>query len=230
MFPRTMPLWNEVPIHVLDFEGSTRTGVVEYGVATLHGGEITATATRLCRPIAPVPRIDTQCHGLSDADLAGAAPLAEDWDFFSGWRRSGLFAAHHAPTEHGLLKTAWPYPGAMPDHARANGAAVNDWGPWIDTCRLSAQWCPRLSAHKLGVLVEWFRLEKKLAGLARLHCPPARCRYHCALYDALAGALLLRHLCAQPERIGITLEELVRGSLGGSRHSERIQGEMDFLW
>ena len=27
--------WSSVPIHVIDFEGSARTGVVEFGVATL---------------------------------------------------------------------------------------------------------------------------------------------------------------------------------------------------
>ena len=33
--------WSSVPIHVVDFEGSARTGVVEFGVATLLGGGVT---------------------------------------------------------------------------------------------------------------------------------------------------------------------------------------------
>ena len=44
---RPSPLWTEIPIHVVDFEGSLRTGVVEYGVVTLLGGDIINTSTRL---------------------------------------------------------------------------------------------------------------------------------------------------------------------------------------
>ena len=34
------------PIHVIDFEGSRQSGIVEYGVVTLHGAEIVAAHTR----------------------------------------------------------------------------------------------------------------------------------------------------------------------------------------
>jgi DNA polymerase-3 subunit epsilon len=224
-----MPFWKDIPVHVMDFEGSARTGVVEYGVVTLHGGEIVRARTRLCAAGAPIPRLDTQCHGLRDGDLAGAPPLREDWDFFSGLRREGLFGAHHAPTEHNLLKAVWPYPGAMPDHARPAAAAVNDWGPWIDTCRLASVLCPRLADYKLASLIDWFRLGKKLEQAASACCPVKRKHYHCALYDALAAALLLRHLCAQPGKTGVTLETLVLESMGGERHAERMQGRLD-LW
>ena len=50
--------WTSVPVHVIDFEGSARTGVVEFGVATLLGGEVVAAATALHAPRAPVPAID----------------------------------------------------------------------------------------------------------------------------------------------------------------------------
>ncbi len=223
-----MPHWKNIPVHVIDFEGSTRTGIVEYGIATLHNGEIVRTATRLCRPEMPVPAIDTQCHGLRDADFAGAQPIAADAELFFGLRRNGLFAAHHAPAEQGFLKSVWAYPGAMPDFARA-GEAVNDWGPWIDTCRLAGTWFPRLADRKLGALIDWFRLDKKLDRLAARHCPEKRRRPHCALYDALAAALLLRHLCAQPEKIDVSLETLVRDSLAGSRRTDRAQGELELF-
>lgn len=224
-----MPHWKTVPIHVIDFEGSARTGVVEYGIVTLHQGEIVHAATRLCAPAAPVPHLDTQCHGLRDTDLAGTTPLAADWELFAGLRRTGLLAAHHASVEQGLLKNTWPYPGAMPDHARPGSPAVNDWGPWIDTCRLAAAWHPRLADRKLASLIEWFRLEKKLGQFSLTHCPHNRHRYHCALYDALASALLLRHLCAQPNRPDVTLETLVQDSLSGPRQADRLQGELDLF-
>ena len=56
---RPSPLWTEIPIHVVDFEGSLRTGVVEYGVATLLGGDIINTSTRLHAARTSVPPIDT---------------------------------------------------------------------------------------------------------------------------------------------------------------------------
>jgi len=227
-----MPHWKETPVHVLDFEGGARTGIIEYGVVTLLGGEIAGAKTRLCASAAPVPGADTQCHGLRDSDLAGAAPASADWDFFAGLRRAGFFCAHHAATEHTLLKAVWPFPGAMPDHARAGDSAaqpVNDWGPWIDSCRLATVWHPRLPDYGLGALVKWFCLGKKLTAAAAAHCPPKRRRFHCALYDALASALLLCHLCEQPGRTGATLETLVRDSLRGSRQIERMQIELDFL-
>ncbi|MDR2512670.1 MAG: 3'-5' exonuclease [Puniceicoccales bacterium] len=222
-----MPHWKEIPIHVMDFEGGVRTGVVEYGVVSLLGGNIVGAQTRLCATNAPVPQLDTQCHGLCDADLANSPPMRTSWDYFANLRREGLFCAHHAPTEHGLLKAVWPYPGMMPDHAQASGTFANDWGPWLDTCRLAAAWQPRLGDYSLSALIEWFRLGKRLEQIAETLCPPHRKRYHCALYDALGAALLLRHLCSLPGRESFSLETLVRDSLSNARHADRIQGELD---
>lgn len=224
-----MPHWKDIPIHVIDFEGSIRTGIVEYGIATLHAGEISSAATRLCRPTAPIPLLDTQCHGLRDDDLAHCKPVSADWEIFAPLRRSGLLAAHHSPVEQSLLKLAWPYPGAMPDYARPSQPALNDWGPWIDTYRIALAWHPRLPDGKLGTLITWFRLEKKLAALAEKFCPANRARYHCALYDALASALLLRHLCAQPDRLDTSLENLLQSSLGAARLADRMQGELELF-
>lgn len=226
-FSRAMPHWKEIPIHVMDFEGGVRTGVVEYGVVSLLGGNIVGAQTRLCATNAPVPQLDTQCHGLCDADLANSPPMRTSWDYFANLRREGLFCAHHAPTEHGLLKAVWPYPGMMPDHAQASGTFANDWGPWLDTCRLAAAWQPRLGDYSLSALIEWFRLGKRLEQIAETLCPPHRKRYHCALYDALGAALLLRHLCSLPGRESFSLETLVRDSLSNARHADRIQGELD---
>jgi DNA polymerase-3 subunit epsilon len=215
-----------IPVHALDFEGGARTGVVEYGVATFLNGEITSTRTRLCAATAPIPRVDTQCHGLRDADVAGAAPFSDEWELFSNLRRAGLFCAHHAPTELFLLKTVWPYPGAMPDHARP-GEALNDWGPWVDTHRLALAWHPGLPDYKLEELIRHFGLQEELHALARQHCPPGRARYHCALFDALASAVLLRHFLATPSGAATTLERLICDSSGTARRSARQQTSLD---
>ena len=41
--------WTDQLIHFVDFEGSTVSGVLEYGVVSLRGGEIVAARGRLCR-------------------------------------------------------------------------------------------------------------------------------------------------------------------------------------
>ena len=107
---RPSPLWTEIPIHVVDFEGSLRTGVVEYGVATLLGGDIINTSTRLHAARTPVPAMDTQCHGLSEKELKGLPAFEAEWDHWVSLRRTGLFAAHNATVESGLLRGTWLRP------------------------------------------------------------------------------------------------------------------------
>src|SRR5580704_15083601 len=56
--------WVDQPIFFIDFEGSLGSGVLEYGIATLHQGRVTATLTRLCAPTGRVRAEDTEIHGL----------------------------------------------------------------------------------------------------------------------------------------------------------------------
>ena len=222
---RGMP-WRAVPIHFLDFEGSLAGGVVEYGVAVLHGGEVVETATRLCRPSGPIRREDSAVHGIGAADVAEAAPLAADWERFAGWRQRGPLAAHFAGTENSLLKATWPYARQSPEFARA-GATTNDWGPWIDTGRLLPQLFRGIASAKLEDLVTQFALGAELSALAERHCPPARRRYHAALYDALATALLLRAVLARPEFESATIPWLLElSSLDPVRRESLRQGEL----
>jgi DNA polymerase-3 subunit epsilon len=140
---------------------------------------------------------DAAVHGLHEADTAAQAPFAADWDYFAGLRERGPLAAHFAGVENALLKAVWPYPRSSPDFARP-GARIAEWGPWIDTGRLYAQLYPRLPSSRLEELVAACGLQAPLDNLAAVHCPPARRRYHAALYDALAGALLLARLADDP--------------------------------
>jgi DNA polymerase-3 subunit epsilon len=219
------PLWSEVPLHVIDFEGGPRTGVVEQGVVTLLGGEVVSTFTDLHAPLAPVPAVDTQCHGLSDRDLSGERPFAEDWGRWSSLRRAGLFAAHNASVESGLLRSTWARPPASPSFVSPE--AVAEWGPWIDTCRLARLWMPSLGDYRLSSLVAALRVGPRLEALAAVHCPVARRRHHCALYDALAAALVLRALCSVEGRSSSTLAQLVRDGLPAAAAGEMHQGELD---
>jgi DNA polymerase-3 subunit epsilon len=189
--------WIEQPVFFIDFEGSLASGILEYGVVTLHGGRIVESKTRLCRATGRVRPEDAAVHGLREDDVAAQAPLAGDWEYFAGLRERGPFAAHYAHTENSLLKSVWPYPRTSPDFARPGGRAA-EWGPWIDTGRLYAQFHPQLPSGRLGDLVSACGLQAPLDALAAAHCPAARRRYHAALYDALAGALLLARLAAEP--------------------------------
>ena len=219
------PLWSVVPIHVIDFEGSARTGVVEFGVATLLGGEVISARTCLHAPRVPVPAMDTQCHGLGAKDLQGLAPFESEWDHWVSLRRTGLLAAHNASVETGLLRATWSRPSMVPAFV-GEPTAVAEWGPWIDTCRLARAWAPSLGDFRLSALVAALRLGPRLEALAAEHCPPRRRHYHCALYDALAAALVLRSLCGLEGRSAAPLSQLVRDSMSAPAADDLMQGEL----
>lgn len=214
--------WVDQPIFFVDFEGSRTSGILEYGVVTLHRGEVTDARTRLCRSTGRVRPEDTAVHGLDEATLASQRPFAEEWELFAGLREQGPLAAHYAGVENALLKSVWPYPRSSPDFARP-GAQVVDWGPWIDSARLYAQLFPMLESGRLETLVSALGLESELARAAAQHCPPERQRYHCALYDALAGALLLARLARDPQLAGLTLLQVLALSTLDPARREALQ-------
>lgn len=200
--------WTEQPVFFVDFEGARMCGILEYGVVTLVRGEITETQTRLCAAIGRVRAEDTAVHGLREETLAAEPPFARDWELFAAWRERGPLAAHYAGVENALLKSVWPYPRSSPDFARP-GERVIDWGPWIDTARIYAQLYPSLPSGRLEALVATSGLQRELDALALRHCPPGRRHYHAALYDALAGALLLASLARDPQVSRLTMMQLL---------------------
>ncbi|MCC6415121.1 MAG: 3'-5' exonuclease [Opitutaceae bacterium] len=218
--------WTERSIHFLDFEGSVASGIVEYGVVTLQGGEVKATATRLCRPTGKVRTEDVAVHGLDATVLAGAASLTDDFERFAAWRESGPLAAHFAGAENSLLKSVWPYPRSSPDFARP-GKEIAEWGPWIDTGALYRQFYPRLASYKLADLVAACGLQPELNELAATHCPESRRHYHAAPYDALAGAVLLRALGREPQLAELSIMQLLAlSTLDGGKRDALQQEEL----
>jgi DNA polymerase III epsilon subunit-like protein len=217
-------VWTEQLIHFVDFEGSVASGILEYGVVTMRGAEVVETHTRLCQATGRVRAEDAALHGIEATAVAEAAPFAEDFEVFAKWRETGPLAAHFANAENTLIKAVWPYPRTSPDFARP-GAVITEWGPWIDTGRLYPQFYPTLASAKLGELVAAFGLQAKLNELAEAHCPPERRRYHAALYDALAGALLLGRLADEPTLAGQTCAWLLAMStLDGEKRDALRQG------
>ena len=187
------PVWTETPIHFLDFEGNQRSGILEYGVVTVLRGQVISAHTRLCAARDRIRAEETAVHGLSDEDLRDQRPLSDDWDLFASLRESGPFAAHFSGVENSLIKTVWPYPRSCPDFGRP-GEQAADWGPWVDTAPLCLEFFPGQSSSNLETLIQTFGLQPQLDALSLTHCPEARRMYHAALYDALAGALLLCHI------------------------------------
>jgi DNA polymerase-3 subunit epsilon len=222
--------WIAATIHMLDFEGGRRSGVLEYGVATLSGGVVAATHTRLCAPSGPVDPAEAAVHGLREADTKDAAPFATDHELFAALRQSGPLAAHHAPVERALLRRAWPVPSAAPDFSAPDPASarrVADWGPWIDTRRLYERLRPGQPGYQLMELVRAGMLENELAALAAAHCPPRRRRPHCALFDALAAALLLAALARLPGMETASLAWLLAQSAPPSEETAMRQGALE---
>ena len=214
--------WADTPIHFIDFEGSRASGIIEYGVVTLHRGAVAATRTRRCRPTGRIPPEDVAVHGLTAEDLAGDAPFASDWEIFAALRETGPLAAHFAGVENGLLKAVWPYPRTAPDFARP-GRAGGEWGPWIDTGRLYPQLFPTTETAKLERLVTAGGLQAELEAAAVRCCPAGRARFHAALYDALAGALLLLALLRRPEFSSATIPWLLQMSTTDAAKRDALQ-------
>jgi DNA polymerase III epsilon subunit-like protein len=214
--------WTDVPIHFIDFEGGASSGVLEFGVVTLRAGQIGETRTRLCRAVGRIREEDSSVHHLTLQDVEAYAPFSVEFDFFAGLRETGPLAAHFAGTENAMLKSVWPYPRTSPDFARPGGQ-VADWGPWIDSGRVYAELYSKTGSNQLESLVAAGGLQAELDALAVAHCPVERRFYHAALYDALAGALLLSSLLRRPELTAATIPWLLQMSTANAQKRASLQ-------
>ena len=219
--------WTDVPLHFIDFEGGASSGIIEFGVATIHAGQICETRTRLCRPVGRIRAEDSAVHHLTAQDVETQIPFSEEFDYFASLRETGPLAGHFAGTENALLKSVWPYPRTSPDFARP-GHQITDWGPWIDSGRIYAELSPKNESSQLQSLVEACGLQREVDVLAHAHCPPSRHFYHAALYDALAGAVLLLNLLRRPEFAGATVPWLLQKSTADAQKRASLQQDTFF--
>lgn len=215
----------ELPLFVIDFEGNGETGIVEYGIVEVRGWAVAGCHTRLCRGRRDVPVEETWIHGIRNADTHGLAPVEGDYALFQGLRRQGVFGAHHAIVEDSMIRRVWPYPGVVPDPLAAHGTTVQ-WGPWVDTRRVFEHLFPEQETHQLMDLIRLLALQDELEAEARRWCPPNRRKAHCALYDALASALLVRQVRRFPGFEEADLTWMARLSLGADARHRQDQGEL----
>ncbi len=214
--------WTDAILHVIDFEGSKASGILEYGLVTVKSGTIGETRTRLCRPTGRIREEDLRTHGIRREEAVVHEPFSAEWALFSGLRQTGPFAAHFASVENSLIKSVWPYPRASPDFTGI-GEATADWGPWVDTGRLVPRLFEGIPGAGLSELIDVFGCRDYLDDLAREHCPPERGSYHCALYDALASALLLLKVGEYPQFRDRSLAWLLEMSAGSGEKSEALR-------
>lgn len=214
----------DTPIHVIDFEGSRQSGVVEYGIATVAEGRVSAAYSRICAPVGTISNRDREQHGISEEMAREEAPFEAEWDLLVGLREAGPFCAHNVMVEAGLIQAVWPCPKRVPNFAET-GLLEADWGPWLDTLQLYRRVYEGLESYKLQDLIKLFGLQDSLDEQAELLCPPRRQRYHCALYDALASALLLIRLLGEKELESASLRWLINqsASSAGKRQSMEQQ-------
>ncbi len=192
-----MQSWEKTVVHFIDFEGSKTSGVVEYGIVALRNRQIDNVLTRLCAPTHPIPPIEYGIHGIKTQIAQNFPPFSDDFIVFKRLRKIGPFAAHNAASENSLIKEAWPYVGKVPSFFSPNTSQI-DWGPWIDTLFIYQNLFPNLKDYKLMGLIRHFELKDTLTQLSQRLCPKNRQKAHCALYDALASALLFQKILQTP--------------------------------
>ncbi len=200
-----------IPIFAIDFEGSRKIGVVEYGVAIIENGEIVDVRTSLCSPKIDIPARDSVFFGIDNAEAKKFPPFSKSVETLQKMRKVGIFAAHNASVEDSLLRDVMPSPAIVPDFAK--GRETSTWAPWLDTCALLKNLYPTLESAKLSSAIDAFDLKKNLDELAEKFCPPRRRKWHCAPYDALACALLILTICKQDGFEDVDIEWLANFSV-----------------
>ncbi len=121
--------------------------------------------------------------------LAESPTMLELWPQLRPLLTNHYLLAHHAPTEHGLLKQLFP---------------MQKFGPWLDTLPIARRAFPRRPDYKLESLIP----DLGLMPLVQSRCPDGA--PHDAYYDAIACATLLEQLLAAPAWRALTLEQLAR--------------------
>jgi DNA polymerase III epsilon subunit-like protein len=214
--------WDAIPIHVIDFEGGPQCGIVEFGVVSLRGAAIESVASRLCRPLKKIPIREQTVHGISSRMAESQSTFKEEWDRFAALRESGPMAAHFASAESSMLKSAFPYPRSSPSWLD-DGKRMVSWGPWIDTGVLYRNLGYGNESNKLKDLIGRHGLQEELDELGADYCPEGRRGYHCALYDAIASALLLINYCRNVMEEPVTLAALIARSQGNPVKRQNVE-------
>ena len=184
----------EVPFAVIDFESAgSAPGLTDEPVqiAVIHwnGEEIKTALNSYLRPSRKVTWSAKEVHGIDDEMLVRAPLFVDLWPQVKASLGTRWVVAHGAATEKRFLRV-FPFHG---------------FGPWVDTLTLTRAVYPSLSSHALGDAVEKLGLTPQL--------PTEGFRWHDACSDAIATAVLLRHLIQVTEIDQEPAEILTRPNL-----------------
>ena len=199
----------EISVYAIDFEGSLQTGILEYGIVgfTPRKG-IFFTETKLCKNKADIPINEISCHGLCAESLATYEDFSRHLDIFIRLRQKALFCAHNAAFENRLLSDYCP----VPPKVYAIPLLKNQqWGPWLDTWFLYRKYF-KTQTCTVEQLIQFCNLSEVLSQLSGKFCPPNRKKFHCALFDALACAILFLNFIRSEEGIEKNLLWLLQQS------------------
>lgn len=205
--------------YVIDFEGSVTAGVLEYGwvgLDSIHG--IFSAETAFCKNRTDIPASESALHQIYAQQVSDCPDFMTVLPRLMDLRALYFFCAHQAAFENTLLQLYCPV------ILKARSILDNpqpSWSPWIDTCILYKKYFQKMCGKRssacensvtLQALIELCGLSKILQQVGDRFCPPARRHYHCALWDALACALLLLHFIRQEEIQTKTLTWLLQES------------------
>lgn len=185
---RELSVLAEIPFVAFDTETTglhATDRLVELGAVRFRAGVVVGEWATLVNPGGPIPPDAIAVHGISDGDVAGAAPAREVLPVFLGFIEGAALVAHNAPFDVRvmaleLLRAGLP----LPDN------------PVLDTCALSRRLGIEVPNHRLGTLAR------------ALGVPQGRA--HRALTDARVAKDLLQ---AYLRQLGGTAEALVRHAL-----------------
>lgn len=223
MWYLTMIAMEEVPVYAIDFEGSLQTGILEYGIVGLTPREgIFFTETQLCKNRANIPANESCCHGLCAKNLESYEDFSQYLDTFIGLRKKALFCAHNAAFENRLLSAYCPF---VPEGYAIPQVPNQQWGPWLDTWFLYRKYL-KTQACTVEELIHFCNLSEVLSRLAGKFCPEGRRNFHCALFDALACAVLFLNFVRSEEGIGKNLLWLLQQSSPRSISEELKQQKL----
>ena len=180
---------NEIPIFAIDFEGSKSIGIVEFGAVGILNGEIFFSRGGMCAPEKSIDIKTQKITGITN-ELAAQNPRFEaHCELFAQMRSRGIFAAHSFHTEDSLLRHYFPCPCRVKNFF--TNSDTLSWGPWLDS-RVLARKLISSPSEKLSELISALNLDGELNFYAQKICAPTRAKWHCALFDALASALIIK--------------------------------------
>ena len=196
-------------IYAIDFEGSRQTGILEYGIVGLSAQQgIFSTESKLCKNKTYIPLTEMHCHGLSANHLLTKIDFSNYLNHFLQLRSKAFFCAHNAIFENTLLSDYCPITS---NAYSLHKMQTQQWGPWIDTYILYKKFFKNKS-YSLNELIKNFQLGEILSTLGKKFCPHTRNNFHCALFDAIACALLLLNFIRNVKSNTITLTWLLEQS------------------